>query len=54
MPKTRLTVNGKCGSYEKSDEYIYPYSEYSPLCKYIERVFANGNFDTVAIEREGE
>lgn len=52
MPKIKLIVNRKCGSYKKSDEYIYPYSEYSSLCKYIERVFVNGNFDTITIERE--
>lgn len=52
MSKIKVTVDRTCGSYKKSDEYVYPYSEYSSLCNYIKRVFVNGNFDSITIERK--
>ena len=54
MPKIKITVDRTCGSYKKSDEYVYPYSEYSSLCEYMKRIFVNGNFDTITIERKGK
>lgn len=54
MPKIKITVDRTCGSYKKSDEYVYPYSEYSSLCEYMKRIFVNGNFDSITIERKGK
>lgn len=54
MEKIKVTVDRTCGSYKKSDEYVYPYSEYSSLCNYIKRVFVNGNFDRITIERKAK
>ena len=51
MAKIKVTVDRTCGSYKKSDEYVYPYSEYSSLCNYINHVFVSGNFDKLTIER---
>lgn len=50
MAKIKVTVDRTCGSYNKQDVYVYPYSEYSSLCDYIKRVFVNGNFDKLTIE----
>ena len=52
MAKIKVTVDRTCGSYKKSDEYVYPYSEYCSLCKYIKRIIVNGNFDNIIIERK--
>lgn len=52
MNKIKLTVVKSAGVYTNKEEYIYPYSEYESVCRYIKRVLVGGNFAQVIIERE--
>lgn len=52
MNKIKLTVVKGTGTYANREEYVYPYSEYESVCRYIKRVLIGGNFAQVIIERE--